>query len=1385
MLSDGDSEEQRDVGSPSSRNEFLSQHMTPAMEYNAPVCAAGGGGAVVQQMRFDSGRESVQPDGAGYRRRPSPEGVGRMKRRGSAGRGGLGMQRRPSLSNLATGDRMQRRPSLGSLATGERMQRRPSCGALETGETRARRPSLGSLATGERTARQVSSRDLGGAERDSRRRSRSRGAIGRSAQRRPSLGNLVDVDSTDRRRSRSRDPIGRNAFNMVRQPSAGSIDADGNADRIETNRRDGFQRHNSLSMKQQTAKELLPLVGWDASDAASSIAERDQHLHEDRQPQHRTNTSIRNVMEQEESTSLDGQRNSSDIGAKEQTGNSQDKNATVDSRKPGEEASPVMGWGTSDAASSIFEEEQVEDEGSNGSGDDGTEIYEDFRPRGDFRENTNTIPEPKVEEEFDSRRPWRKAPVDKRPQLNKGTSETGSVMSFSMDANAAIPKECSASKIDTGSIDEATGGDQIGTRQAGLENFVRKGGPGSSIYEGSELDELEMAHAALNRTEFTFSDDRRTLRSELVRRANEAIRSDIYTNPYETCADADYDDLEVAKKGKRLSAGNFGNGHEHTAGDTIRLEPTHEQSLVGQYQDHPGPYIGPIESESADQPRNQEVRRSSFTSSSEEEEDEEEIGNPENLISSRNNNDAGTSKVEVDTSLFENVAHPKKDAAGSQTSATAQVHSESTESGQRQCLDADDASREHLQYPDEEGMEANLSDRSHGEMPSGQDTIMCSAMQHQSNDEMMPLNNDPNHDKGKNNLRVSFESKDTKRTSGQVDGALTHGEDVDDSEYDEEEAKDTFDAEGGLQQSGFDQRHKMLEIAQFGSSFAYHHKPPDEAAPPDRQDSSNHDWPAFAEQEMSDPTLGEKDELKRRGSAPRRFPSMFMSFLSRKFSSREGKIQRCVGPYVWERRKLFLIGFLVSLVLIAGLAAAFAVVKNGNTPRNSVSSAPSSMRDGAPVPSLAPTISPSPTISASPTKLRAPNSSSTPSPALHLPPPTSASYSVLQTIEGYNDSFAGFSTSFSSDGTFVAIGFKGTNGVDEGKAKVYRLNNGTWSLLGSGISSSASGYEFGSSLSISDDGQRLAVGARNNGDESSGNVQVFQYSEDLNDWEQIGRTIVGEYKDRAGYSVAISGNGNRIAVGAPRGGIDTGSVRIFEYIGVDWDLVGQELLAEGHQVLGGYSCSLSRDGNIVAMSVPRSNREGLQKNGHVSIYRLEESTPSWQKIGDDIIGENSLDQNGISVSLSADGTRVAIGANGFDHDGVKNVGYCRVFRNEGSSWAQLGSPVRGNLHGEQSGFSISLSGDGNRVACGGANSPLNGTRSGVVRVYEYIEKKNDWVQIGDELILEDKGARREGAAFGHSVSLTETGDYLAVGAPERMIDDLPNVGSLSVYMLVE
>ena len=87
------------------------------------------------------------------------------------------------------------------------------------------------------------------------------------------------------------------------------------------------------------------------------------------------------------------------------------------------------------------------------------------------------------------------------------------------------------------------------------------------------------------------------------------------------------------------------------------------------------------------------------------------------------------------------------------------------------------------------------------------------------------------------------------------------------------------------------------------------------------------------------------------------------------------------------------------------------------------------------------------------------------------------------------------------------------------------------------------------------------------------------------------------------------------------------------------------------------------------------------------------------QIGGDIDGEAASDYSGTSVSLSSDGTIVAIGAVGNDGNGPSS-GHVRVYQNISGTWTQLGGDIDGEAAGDYSGTSVSLSSDGTIVAIG-------------------------------------------------------------------------------------
>ena len=173
----------------------------------------------------------------------------------------------------------------------------------------------------------------------------------------------------------------------------------------------------------------------------------------------------------------------------------------------------------------------------------------------------------------------------------------------------------------------------------------------------------------------------------------------------------------------------------------------------------------------------------------------------------------------------------------------------------------------------------------------------------------------------------------------------------------------------------------------------------------------------------------------------------------------------------------------------------------------------------------------------------------------------------------------------------------------------------------------------------------MAIGAYNNdaGGSNSGHVRIYDYNGSA--WVQVGADINGEAaNDRSGRSVSLSSDGSRVAIGAEGNdgvGTDSGHVRIYDYNGSAWVQVGADINGEATDDRSGYSVSLSSDGSIVAVGA--YNNDGAGSNsGHVRIYQYNNN--SWSQLGSDIDGEAANDYSGYSVSLSSDGSRVAIGA---------------------------------------------------------------------------------------------------------------------------------------------
>ncbi|MDG1046425.1 MAG: T9SS type A sorting domain-containing protein, partial [Bacteroidia bacterium] len=198
--------------------------------------------------------------------------------------------------------------------------------------------------------------------------------------------------------------------------------------------------------------------------------------------------------------------------------------------------------------------------------------------------------------------------------------------------------------------------------------------------------------------------------------------------------------------------------------------------------------------------------------------------------------------------------------------------------------------------------------------------------------------------------------------------------------------------------------------------------------------------------------------------------------------------------------------------------------------------------------------------------------------------------------------------------------------------------------------------------------------------------------------------------------VSLSNNGTALAIGAyynDGNGSNSGHVRVHEYSSGSWTQLGSDIDGEAANDQSGKSVSLSSDGTKVAIGANRNDGNGTDA-GHVRVY--EYSSGSWSQLGSDIDGEAAGDYFGSAVSLSDDGTILAVGAIFNDGTGT-NAGQARIYRYSGSSWSQLGSDIDGEAAGDFFGKAVSLSGDGTKLGIGANRNSGNGTNAGSIRTY--------------------------------------------------------------------
>ena len=352
--------------------------------------------------------------------------------------------------------------------------------------------------------------------------------------------------------------------------------------------------------------------------------------------------------------------------------------------------------------------------------------------------------------------------------------------------------------------------------------------------------------------------------------------------------------------------------------------------------------------------------------------------------------------------------------------------------------------------------------------------------------------------------------------------------------------------------------------------------------------------------------------------------------------------------------------------------------------------------------------------------------------------------------------------------------------------------------------SNAGAYErFGESVALSADGNTLAAGAifedssatgigGDQADFSAPNAgAVYIFTRAGATWSQQAyiKASNTDASDRFGFSVALSHDGNTLAVGA-MGEDNAGAAYIFTREGGRWSqqayikASNTGRLEDGDQF--GYDVILNGNGDTLAVSAISEDSaaagvEGDQgddsaaETGAVYVYARDGADWSQQAYlkprrasAEALIGGLLF---GFAIGLDESGNTLAI--SGFNED--TNRGSVYVFERTGSDWSEQARLVASNPEiGDALGSAIAVSADGNTIAAGafdedsslvGIAPPDQGigdqsTDHAIGAAYVFVRRNDEWSQ---QAFIKPTNSQVN-QHFGWTLALSLDGATLAVGA---------------------
>lgn len=338
---------------------------------------------------------------------------------------------------------------------------------------------------------------------------------------------------------------------------------------------------------------------------------------------------------------------------------------------------------------------------------------------------------------------------------------------------------------------------------------------------------------------------------------------------------------------------------------------------------------------------------------------------------------------------------------------------------------------------------------------------------------------------------------------------------------------------------------------------------------------------------------------------------------------------------------------------------------------------------------------------------------------------------------------------------------------------------------------------FGYAVALSADGSTLAVGApmRYGSAYESGGVWVFARAG--GSWSQEAALEPSGAFESFGTAVALSAGGDTLAVGAPAwaGSIaHAGSAYLFRRDGARrWSKETTLATADPESMDGfGAAIALSADGNTLAVGEPNASHDKtspVYRAGIVHLYGHGEA--GWAPAGAlTASNPDPGDGFGIRLALSGDGRTLAVGATteasaatgvGGDaaaqaDDTAPCAGAVYVFANAGSGWSQQAyvKPSTTWAYG-YFGSALGLTADGDTLAVGAWGEPADAKgvggdqttatgSSGKGAVYVFARAGQAWSQTA---YVKSSNTSARGDQLGFSVALSSDGGTLAAGARDE------------------